>query len=173
MAGVRKHVELVTNVAILVVCVLIGWSVITHKGLHFGQDEAGLEEAHLIGQTLPAPAGYHWADHQKTLVLAIRKGCHFCESSLPFYKRLGDLEKSNTLHAHVVAVMPDDPTDGATVLNSAGIAVEGVFGQRLDSMQVSGTPTLLLLDASGRVKHAWLGLLTPEQENAMIAAVEK
>jgi hypothetical protein len=76
----------------------------------------GHEEARLEGHTLPPLPGYRWGDHQKTLVLAIRKGCHFCEDSLPFYKRLSDLEKSNTLHAHVLAVMPDARESGAEAL---------------------------------------------------------
>jgi thioredoxin-related protein len=134
---------------------------------------AGGQETNLEGHILPPLPGYHWADHQKTLVLAIRKGCHFCEESLPFYKRLEDLENTNSLHAHVLAVMPDNQDSGSAALQSGGVAVEGIFSQPLNSIQVTGTPTLLLLDAKGRVERAWIGQLTPQGEEDLIAAVEK
>lgn len=92
---------------------------------------------------------------------------------MPFYKHLGELEKSNFLHAHVLAVMPDDRPAGFASLESGGVAVEGIFNQPLNSIQVSGTPTLLLLDSSGRIVRAWIGKLTAQRENDLIAAVEK
>jgi thioredoxin-related protein len=122
---------------------------------------------------VPPLPGYRWGDHQKTLVLAIRKGCHFCDDSLPFYKRLGDLEKRNNLHAHVLAVMPDDRESGAKALQSGDVAVDSVFSQPLDSLKVTGTPTILLLDSHGRVARAWVGQLTPQGEEELITAVEK
>ncbi len=170
----RKTLEIVTNVAILAVCCLIGWSYFTHKHLSFGAQAAiGEQEIRLQGQSLPNLPGYRWGSHQKTLVLAIRKGCHFCEASLPFYKQLGDLEKSNSFHAHVLAVMPDEKNAGAGVLQSSGAAIDGVFDQPLDAIKVSGTPTLLLLDADGRVEHAWVGQLSAEREKEVIVAAEK
>lgn len=174
MFCVRKVIEVITNISILIVCGLICWTLITHKTFNLRTIFAGGgEEVHLEGRSLPALPGYRWADHQKTLVLAIREGCHFCANSLPFYKRLADLEKSNTLHAHVLAVMPNDQNSAAKELQSGGVVVDGVFNQPLSSIQVSGTPTLLLLDTNGRVAKAWVGQLTPQGEKKLITAVEK
>lgn len=133
----------------------------------------GGEEHRLEGVTLPPLPGYRWGDHQKTLVLAIRKGCHYCDSSLPFYKQLGGLEKNNTLHANLLAVMPDDRATGAADLRSGGVSVEALFNQPLSSIRVSGTPTLFLVDAKGKIEHSWVGQLTPQGEKDVIAAVEK
>jgi len=131
------------------------------------------ERARLEGVTLPSLPGYRWGDHQKTLVLAIRKGCHYCDSSLPFYKQLGGLEKNNALHAHLLAVMPDDPAAGTADLRSGGVSVEALFNQPLSSIQVSGTPTLFLVDAKGRIEHSWVGELTPQGEKDLVATLEK
>ena len=170
MAGTQKIIEVAANLAIFVVCGLIGWTLLTHKSLPSGW---GREATRLEGVTLPPLPGYHWGDHQKTLVLAIRKGCHYCDSSLPFYKQLSGLEKSNTLHVHLLAVMPDDRASGAAYLQSGGVSVEAVFNQPLSSIRVSGTPTLFLVDAKGRIEHSWVGQLTPQGEKDVIAAVEK
>ena len=106
----------------------------------------------------------------ETLVLAIRKDCHYCEASLPFYRRVGELEKSDRLHAHVLAVMPDDKEAGITALQSSGVVIEGVFGQPLDLLKVPGTPTVMLVDPHGRVARAWVGQLTPTGEGEVISA---
>ncbi len=169
MIRTQRIIEVATNLAILVVCGLIGWAVLTHKNLPSGSGE----RASLEGVTLPSLPGYHWGDHPKTLVLAIRKGCHFCDASLPFYKKLSSLERNNTLHVHLLAVMPDDPAAGTADLRSGGISVEALFNQPLNSIQVSGTPTLFLVDAKGSIEHSWIGELTPQGEMDLIATLEK
>jgi hypothetical protein len=169
MVRTQKIIEVSANLAILVVCGLIGWALLTHKNLPSGSGE----RAHLEGITLPPLPGYRWGDHQKTLVLAIRKGCHYCNSSLPFYKQLSGLEKNNSLHAHLLAVMPDDVATGTADLRSGGVSVDALFNQPLNSIQVSGTPTLFLVDAKGSIERSWVGELTPQGEKDVIATLEK
>jgi hypothetical protein len=118
-------------------------------------------------------AGYNWNSHPETLVLAIRKGCHYCEASLPFYKKLVALEDKKSLRAHVLAVMPDDRDAGSQLLQANGLMVDAVFKMPLDSIHVSGTPTVLLLDTHGRVEEGWSGQLPPRGENEVIAAATR
>lgn len=167
----RRAVELIANIAIILVCGLLCWTFFTHKGLVRGASvgEAGVPS--LEGLALPALPGYSWGSHSQTLVLGIRKGCHFCEESLPFYKRRSELEHSNGLHAHRLAVMPDDKDAGTRYLQTGGVAVEGVFSEPPDSIKISGTPTLLLLDSRGRIARAWVGEQSSQGEEEVIAAV--
>lgn len=48
--------------------------------------------------------------------------------------------------------------DGATVVGPGALPVRG-------------TPTLLLVDSEGAVEAAWTGLLSPEREAEVLAAV--
>jgi hypothetical protein len=169
MIRTQRIIEVAANLAILMMCGLIGWAVLTHKSLPSGLGERARPE----GATMPVLPGYRWGDHPKTLILAIRKGCHYCDSSMPFYKQLSGLEKKNTLHAHLLAVMPDDPTVGTADLRSGGVSVDALFNQPLNSIQVSGTPTLFLVDAKGSIEHSWVGELTPQGEKDVIATLEK
>jgi hypothetical protein len=168
----RKGIEVVTNVAILVVCGLLCWLLLRPHVMPDGKNEAA-NEASLRGMVMPSFPGYRWGDHPKTLVLAIREGCTFCEQSLPFYKRLSELETQGVSHAHLLAVMPDTKEAGEGALRSKGVSLDGVFGQSLSTMKVSGTPTLLLVDRDGRVTQSWIGLLNTEREHAVISAVGK
>jgi hypothetical protein len=170
----KKMIEMTTNVAIIVVCGLLCWTAITHKTVDLrALAERDGAPPRLKGLTLPQLSGYRWGSHPETLVLALRGDCHYCKDSMPFYRRLSDLEKNNSLHAHLLAVMPSDQKSGAAALQSGGLTVESVFDQPLDSIRVSGTPTLLLLDSNGRVTDAWGGQLTSQGEDDVIAAVER
>lgn len=171
MDKLRKIVEVLTNVAILCVCGLLAWTMITHRSIDPRSIFVRNGHAHLVGTLVPAIHGYSWSSRRLTLVLAIRKDCQFCHDSLPFYKRLSELEKNYGLQAHLLAVMPDDATLAAADLQSAGISVESVYNQPLDAIRITGTPTLLLVDASGRVKREWYGRLTPSSEKEVIEAV--
>jgi hypothetical protein len=131
------------------------------------------EEGSLVGQTLAPLSGYSWSSHPETLVIAVRRGCPYCVASLPFYRQLGEQEKSNKLRAHVLLVMPDDTSTGSGLLRNADVEAQGIFGQGLDALRVPGTPTVLLLDSSGRIEREWIGELTPSGEKDVINAAEE
>ncbi len=124
----------------------------------------------LVGQTLAPLAGYGWGSYRKTLVIAIRIGCPYCDSSLGFYRQLGEQERSSMIRAHVLLVMPNDASTGGGYLRRNGVEVQEIFGQELDDLRVSGTPTLLLLDSSGRIEREWVGKLSPRGEKDVISA---
>jgi thiol-disulfide isomerase/thioredoxin len=130
----------------------------------------GSEEGGVVGQTLAPLPGYSWSSYPKTLVIAIRKGCPYCDASMPFYRQLGEQEKSNVLRAHVLVVMPNDAASGSRFLSKDDVEVQGIFGQELEALNVSGTPTLLLLDSSGRIEREWVGQLSPRAEKEVMNA---
>ena len=134
-----------------------------------GQVHGG-EEGSLVGQTLAPLPGYSWSSYPKTLVIAIRRGCPYCDASLPFYRQLGEQEKSNILHAHVLLVMPNDASTSSSYLRKDAVEVQGIFGQELDALKVPGTPAVLLLDSSGRIEREWIGQLTPSGEKEVMNA---
>jgi hypothetical protein len=137
------------------------------------QQTHGNEEEGLVGQTLEPLRGYSWSSYRKTLVIAIRRGCPYCDASLPFYKQLGQQEQSNTLRAHVLVVMPDDASSGSELLRKDDVEVQGIFGQGFNTLNVQGTPTVLLLDSSGRVELEWIGQLSPAEEAEVINAAKE
>jgi thiol-disulfide isomerase/thioredoxin len=123
-----------------------------------------------VGQTLAPLPGYSWSSYPKTLVIAIRRGCPYCDASMPFYRQLSEQEKSNVLRAHVLVVMPNNATSGSTFLSKDNLESQAIFGQDLDALNVSGTPTVLLLDSSGRIEREWVGQLSPRAEKEVMNA---
>jgi len=54
------------------------------------------------GAFLPAPRGYAWNVHPRTLILALHVGCPYCDESMEFYKELEVLEQDQRTSAHLV-----------------------------------------------------------------------
>lgn len=125
------------------------------------------------GDRLPNIGSIAWGEHQSTLLLAVRKGCHFCEQSMPFYQRLVALRDQHQTDTQLVAVFPDSEGEAHSVLKDARLDSIGLAsGVPLSGINVTGTPTLILVDKRGVVSRAWIGQLTPDGEGEVIEALK-
>lgn len=53
-------------------------------------------------------------------------------------------------------------------LASAGIAVDTILSLEPNSVGVSGTPTLFLVNKSGRIEKVWVGQLSTTEEQEVL-----
>ncbi|HKV93488.1 MAG TPA: hypothetical protein VJW20_13155 [Candidatus Angelobacter sp.] len=164
--SLKDKIEITTNILIVLVLLTIGGTYVKSR---LGSHTVNLSP----GKKISAPHGYDWHDHAPTLVVAVRQGCVYCERSYPLYRRLEGLEHDNHLKAHMLIVMPDDPTSGAALLKSQGISSQSVPSTVLSDIKVSGTPTLLLVDANGRLLQSWVGELEASKAEALVAQLRR
>lgn len=165
----KAKVEVAANLVVILLAVVIGAVFLRDRFARLGPGPNEVK----VGDQLLGLQAYSWKAHERTLVLALRNGCHFCDESMPFYRRLAKLEQSNQIDAHLVAVFPDDPAAVRQVVETQQLAIEAVPGIELGQMKVQGTPTLLLVDEEGRVSKVWIGALPPEGEAEVVAAISK
>jgi hypothetical protein len=114
--------------------------------------------------------GVDWAKNGRTLVLAISTRCHFCTDSAPFFQRISKERPAST---RLLAVLPQTVDESRKYLDQEGVRVDDVKQAQLDSIKVSGTPTLLLVDNAGTVAEAWVGKLEPTQEEDVLRVLRK
>src|SRR5216684_4449592 len=136
----KNKVEVAANVAVILLAVVIGSVFLMDR---FASPGHGPNEVK-AGDQLPGLHAYKWNAHERTLVLALRSGCHFCEASMPFYRKLAQLEQSSQLGVHLVAVFPDDPAVVHKVVETQQLAVEVLPLFELVQVKVQATPTLML-----------------------------
>ena len=105
-------------------------------------------------------------NQSKTLILALQTGCHFCNESVPFYKRLIETVKGKNIK--LVAVFPISIEESKAHLNELGLTNLEVKRSPLENIQVSGTPTLILTNEKGEIMDFWVGKLTPDKEAEVI-----
>lgn len=165
----KSKVEVAANVVVILLAVVIGSVFLMDRFATPGVAPNQVK----VGDQLPGLRAYNWKAHQRTLVLALRNGCHFCEDSMPFYRRLAKLEQSNQISVHLIAVFPDDPAVVRQVVETQQLTIEVVPGTELGQVKVQATPTLMLVDEQGRVSKVWMGQLPPAEEADVIAAISK
>jgi len=158
----RRRLEIAANIAILVVAIVIVRNFVLSKWPWPQQLEVPT-----IGTKISLP-GSKW-DEGTTLVMALQKGCRYCEESSSFYRRLRE-QRSGAL-PRMVAVVPGTKSDIASYLSNQGIIVDDIVNVSLSDIKVSYTPTLLLVDRSGSVTDVWVGKLDARKEKEVIQRV--
>jgi len=146
----KAKVEVAANVVVILLAVVIGSVFLKERFAAPGPEPNEVK----AGDRLIGLDGWDWGGHDRTLLLVLRKGCHFCEDSAPFYQRL------------VAKQQQDNPK----VVQSERLGVQALPGVPLQTLKVSGTPTLLLVDRSGTVLNTWIGVLSPRQELEVMRA---
>jgi len=165
----KEKLEVVTNIALIALACIIGYDFLLARSTSKNPLPASVQ----VGDQLPSLAAYDWKSHDRTLVLALKNGCRFCEESFPFYRKLAELEKSNQTDAHLIAVFPDDPAAVRQHLETQRLAVEAFAGVELNQVKVAGTPTLILIDRQGLASRVWIGALAAAGEAEVVTAIKR
>jgi hypothetical protein len=158
---------LVANVAIICVAILLA-VVLARNYLLPKRAPQQSAAASIQPGTKISLAGVDWKANGKTLVLALSTGCHFCTDSASFYQRVAQ-ERAKANNIRLVAVFPESVSEGQKYLGNLGVTVDEVRQARLDSIGVSGTPTLIMTDGEGAVAESWRGKLPREKESEVFA----
>lgn len=155
-----KWFEIAANISIVIVAVVI---VIFFVRNYFQASKASSPMiavgARLTGQPV------NWHDSQKNVVLVLSTTCHFCKESSGFYRKLAEDCRS---HARTVALFPQTPQEAQAYLRAEDVQVDEVKHADFQSLQIGGTPTLLLVDSNGVVQKVWLGKLPPAKEKDVL-----
>ena len=166
----RKKSEILANVATIVVSVLL--SVVLVKQFLIPRPARDINARRTPiakGADLKGPLpGVDWAKNGRTLVLAISTQCHFCTESAPFFQRVAKEAGGNL---KLLAVLPQSAVEARQYLDREGVRVDDVRQSPLESIGVSGTPTLLLVNGKGVVTDLWVGKVQPEQEDQVLAVL--
>jgi thioredoxin-related protein len=165
----KSSLDTVANIAIIVVCVIAAFFLSLKIRDYFAPQRAPgappqIEKGEKYAQLKDAvPAGAN-----RALVVAVQPGCHFCNDSMPFYKRLLDERNQKGSAVKFVAAVPanEKPEEAKKLVSdeSEKFAAVGAQPDRMvnldfQAIKVPGTPTLVLVDNSGKVLNVWVGKL--------------
>lgn len=164
MSKVHQKIELAANILIILVAITIG-GVLTQKYFFAVPQKEQARLQPTVGAKMNVP-NIDWSQQPKTLILALQSGCRFCNESAPFYKRL--VETVGNKNIKLVAVFPGSVEQSALHLKKLGLTNVEVRESSLNSLQVSGTPTLILTNDKGEIMDYWVGKLPPDKETEVI-----
>jgi hypothetical protein len=166
MKNIARTIEVIANVAIICVAIALGVVLVSRSVRSYrGTASESANTATVKNQKIEL-RGVDWSKNEKTLVMAISSTCHFCTESAAFYRDI-------RAHArvHTVAVLPQSVNEGRNYLSNLGVQVDEVLQAPLNSINVSGTPTLMLVGRDGTVIRTWLGKLPPDSEKEVFLSL--
>ena len=113
-------------------------------------------------------SGIDWDSNGQTLLMALSTNCHYCSESAGFYRTLA--RAADSMHAtHLVALFPESLSESRNYLESKQIGISDVRQERLGSIGVRATPTLVLVDSTGHVQASWMGKLSTDGQRDVLA----
>jgi len=149
-----KRVELVANLAIIVVAILLGMVLVRNYLFRSSvQKIQGRATAEVQPGTKLSLTVVDWNANKHMLVMALSTTCHFCTDSEPFYRRLAQ-ERAENLNVRLIAVLPQTSRESEEYPNGLAVNVDDVKQSELASLGLSGTPPLILLNDQGIVEYS-------------------
>ncbi len=165
MSKISQKLDVLANVLIVVVALLL-IGIIGQK--YFFAKENGGQQARVsptIGKLVNLP-DEDFVAQPKTVILALQTTCHFCNESVPFYKRLVESVKDKNIK--IVAVFPQSIEESTAHLKQLGMTGIEVKQAPISTLDASGTPTLILTNQKGEVTNFWIGKLSADNETEVI-----
>jgi hypothetical protein len=155
-----KWFEIAANISIIIVAVVI---VIVFARNYLSASRASSPTIAAGDRLTGQPVNWH--DSPRNIVLVLSTTCHFCKESSGFYRKLVEDCRN---HARTVAFFPQTPQEAQAYLKAEDVQVDEVKHANFQSLQIGGTPTLLLVDSNGVVQKVWLGKLTEAKEQEVL-----
>jgi hypothetical protein len=149
------------------ILLILAWSTFVFFRFHFRGHVSEVSPKTFQPPMLTPP--YDWSQQSSTAVIAIRDGCHFCEDSASFYRRLVYMEQQREIKTHIVFVLPDSQSIGRSDIPTNAAESQVFYNVPLRSFGVTGTPTILIVSNSEQIVRVWQGELTPDEENKAIS----
>lgn len=166
MRNIQKKIQVASNIAIIVVALLFA-GVLVNRYLFSASPKTAESESIKIGTKLSV-SDVDWSKSDKTLVLALSTTCRYCTESTPFYQKLAQ-QKAERGDVRLVAVLPQTVGEAARYLTEHNVSVDEIRQASLDTINVKGTPTLIVVDKTSAVVQSWVGKLPPEKESEVVA----
>ena len=164
--------ERVSNIAVIVAAVFfIGVTALDRLKQPASANNGRDAGASLLNKTLNVPAAANRGT-EATLVLFFSKSCHYCAASMPFYRRLSGITKPTPGALKFIALSPKDTQhQGAEYLTQYSVQPDTVESADFMNLGVFSTPTLALMDGTGRIRNVWVGLLDRQKEDEVLRTI--
>lgn len=156
--GGLEKMRIRTLLILIVCCSGVGVMIATLQ--HAASRPATLQQESLVGCRASA----------RTLMIALKVGCPFCERSHHLYRQVMQMPAVKNDAVRPVIVMAAESDVARRYADRAGLKQAQLIRANLATVGVELTPTVILLDQNCRVLKRWTGLLnTTDQEDLLNA----
>lgn len=128
------------------------------------------------GQTLANIPGIDFKKSPKTLLVAMNTTCVHCQESVPFVNDLAKTSGSGTQEVsaagvQIVGVFPNSANDVREFAEQRHLQIQTIAGVPLNGLTVTATPTMILVDNSGKVLDFWIGTIPEKMQPEVLRQI--
>jgi hypothetical protein len=167
----KLRLETISNVAVIIVAaVFVGTSF--YDRFLLKPVPPAIQQ--LVGKQLPLPNSLVKGKNA-TIILFVSKDCHFCSESMIFYQQLSHLRSTLQCDLKLNAIGPQEREtrkDIDTYLSGYNLKVDGTDVVNFNSLNIAGTPTLVVQDSLQIVQGVWVGKLPLLREGEVLSKVK-
>ncbi|HKS09079.1 MAG TPA: redoxin family protein [Pyrinomonadaceae bacterium] len=170
MGKFSKSVEVIANILIVVVavlCLFLLWQ------KYFRAQPPATAESNRPAPRVPvvgnkvSAVDVDWSKNKKNVLLVLQVGCRFCSESAGFYQTL--IQQTKDKGVSVLAVLPQSKEEARQYLDNLQLSNLDTKQAAMSTLDVSGTPTLIITDDKGQITNVWVGKLPPEKQNEVLS----
>lgn len=151
--------------------VVLGFVALRHQWLP--RTNGAMASPIAVGTAAPAIPGIAYSDADLTLIVAVSSRCRFCSDSMPFYRRLMAEARTRRGRVQFVAMGIEDSNVLREYLAQHAVVPDALVNGREAQFPLRATPTLMVVEGSGRVVASLQGLLTGEQETNVMEIMRR
>ena len=169
-----RKLDVLANVALIAACAaIVAQFAVTHMraGVPAPPVSQGRQPppTYQTGEKVPELKGINYAAADQTLLLVVRESCPYCEGSMPFYGALVRQAAAARSRTQFAVVSTDPVEVSKASFEKHGVPVSAIT--QSNTMNVRGTPTLILINARGEVVRSWIGMLDSSREEEVLSAI--
>jgi hypothetical protein len=160
--------EKATHIGLIAVSVVAVGVLLHRTWLDHGVTVGHPKSATLVGKAV-RPPGVDLGRTSFSVLIAFSPHCQFCRRSAPLYRKLVTWSEENRSRANVVLLAPAAESEIATqrFVNDNSLQGAPISAVSFASLSIRGTPTLLVVNPSGLVKAAFVGMLSDADEKQL------
>lgn len=167
--------ESIANLAVATMCLVVAYAV-ADRYILTRRAPTDLVGGYRPGDPFTASPEQVGLQHSRlSAVIVVSNNCRFCAESAAFYQRLIALQKGHSRQTfQTVFLGMAGEADAAAFVAAYDLGPGTVRPTPADvTSRIPGTPTLLLVDAKGRVASTWVGKLSEAEERSVLSTVSE
>lgn len=168
-AKFSRILESVTNLAVLLASLLILWIGVRYflPQTRLIEYQPGLQKGQHL-QVWPLIARYSG----NSLLIFSSTKCAYCLDSIPFYRKILEKQLSNGTF-QVIGVFQEDRNEVQKYIAANKLSLKEIITEfDYRKVNISSTPTLILVNNKGDIIDFWTGSIPSSYESKVISSIE-
>jgi hypothetical protein len=125
--------------------------------------------AYEVGDRLPVLSGVDYSRSEQTVAIYLSTSCYYCIRSMEFYRALANEVDRSRGRLQLVVVGWETAEKLHWFVRQYQLKADRVVSLSQPDRRVFGTPTLVLANRHGVVRHVWVGEQPPAARRAILS----